>query len=97
MIKPLLLTLALAAPFAAKANDEIPETCKGQAAMAELIMDTRQKGLPLTKVMEVLKQDWTRELAMRAYKRPQYPEGYRQEPITDFQNDIYLECLELRG
>lgn len=93
MIKPLLLTLTLALAATPLAAEEIKETCEGQAAMAKLIMKTRQSGLPLTRTLSVIKQDWTRELAIRAYKRPQYPEGYRTKPITDFQDKIYLECL----
>lgn len=97
MIKPLLLTLALAAPFTVAANDEELASCEQYAELAKIIMDNRQSGVPLVEMIKTTESKDLRSIIKAAYKRPQYPEGYRQEPITDFQNDIYLECLELRG
>jgi len=92
MIKPILLTLALVStPLAAK---EEQASCEQLASLAEVIMDNRQQGVPLVDMIKTTDNGLIREIIKMAYKRPQYPEGYRDEPITDFQNDIYLECLE---
>lgn len=96
MIKPLLITLALATPFAATADEELA-SCEQYAELAKIIMDNRQAGVPLVDMIKITESDALKSIIKAAYKRPQYPEGYRQEPTTDFQNKIYLECLELRG
>jgi len=93
-----LTTIALVGALVSTplAAEEIKEpSCNAQASVAEAIMKSRQVGVPLVNVLRVIGEDkYAQKMAIRAYKRPQYPEGYRTKPITDFQNDIYLECLE---
>ncbi|QDP59264.1 MAG: hypothetical protein Tp136SUR676911_3 [Prokaryotic dsDNA virus sp.] len=89
MIKPLLLTLALASTQLA-AEETV---CEKMAGFAQTVMENRQAGVPLVKMIKITDNELLQDIIKTAYKRPQYPEGYRTKPVTDFQNDIYLECL----
>lgn len=90
MIKPLLLTLALATPFAATAKEE--PNCKLDALFAKVIMEARQGGVSMVKTLDIVPD--RKEMVVAAYSEVRWStERNQKKSVTDFQNDIYLECL----
>lgn len=93
-MKKLLLITALLIPSLALANEKA--SCEQMESLARSIMDARQSGIPLKKVMDIMKLDKAaRAMTIYAYETPAYQVKENQQRKTDeFANEFYLECLK---
>lgn len=101
MIKKLLLTLIFINPLSAMAINE--DSCKKFSEFAELTMEGRQRGRPITELISIIDRTpgdkssipLFRNWIISAYKQPRYStESNKQEAITEFSNKAYIECIE---
>lgn len=94
-----LAALLVAAPSMATTKEQLA-VCTALSDLAGVIMEARQTGTPLSKIMEVSYKDAgatkiIQALAMEAYKAPRYnTPQYQQREIDDFKNTIMMLCLE---
>jgi hypothetical protein len=76
--------------------------CKQVETLAESVMTARQKGVPLSKIIEIAEEseigDTIRAMAMEAYSGPAYStREYQDRKIRQFTDDWYLACLRKLG
>ncbi len=84
---------ACCAPLSATAE---PASCESVGSLAKAAMEARQGGVALQDLMPSA-NDLTKQLLIMAYEEPAYAsERGRQAAITDFQNDVYLDCIKQR-
>jgi len=93
------IALSLLATSCAYANQDI---CRKSAELAMLIMETRQSGLPITKMLDFAAgstsdeatKKLTSTLINKAYKKTRYSHKPNQEAATsDFGTEIYMDCM----
>jgi hypothetical protein len=96
----LFAALALAPPAFAQAPVETPQACAVVGDLAEAIMDRRQEGLAMSRVMTVVPADEgparTLVLAMvqDAYDTPRFSTPANQRRAAqDFRNAMEAECF----
>lgn len=81
------------AGLAWQANAE-PASCESVGLLAKTVMEARQSGVAMQDVMQGA-NELTRQLLIAAYEQPPYVSaGAKQRAITNFQNDVYLECVK---
>lgn len=73
------------------------EKCEAIADLAGSIMELRQLGEQMSSQIE----DGTdgihkmkNHIVVKAYKMPKFPESMRREVVSDFKNEIFLECYQ---
>jgi len=71
--------------------------CDSVGTFARTIMEARQTGVAMSKLVELTKQHGMDEggmpIIIAAYEAPRYStEEYRQREIQDFENQAYLAC-----
>lgn len=72
--------------------------CPQVAKAAELVMDNRQKGVPMHRQLEAFtgsgaEAEIIRALILGAYETPRYSgNAYRREAITEYGNEAMLSC-----
>lgn len=102
LILPLVVAGALMPPAPAGAEapmtrDEARELCKRVAEVAEAVMEGRQAGVPMVKMMESLEGNAVYEdIVVDAYRKMRVPPEFptmQRSAITDFQDEQYGECL----
>ena len=95
----IITALAVALAVSGQAQAQNSEKCKKIGAIAESIMKARQRGIPISKLMEVSEENAggsLRPVILFAYERPRYnSEEYQQEEIEDFRNRIELQCYKV--
>lgn len=71
-------------------------TCEQFAQVSAVIMEGRQKGMPMVDVMKVATGTPVfEEIIKQAYSVKRFSsDEYQQEAITEFSNMIYRACLE---
>lgn len=104
MRKLLLAAFLLAISFTTQsATDGSGKYCKNLYQLAENIMSFRQDGVSVVKQMELIEstkpsKDFKGLMEMiveEAYKKPKFSsEEYKTEAITEFANDIYIQCKQ---
>lgn len=90
-----------------QADEEEPNYCLSIESTAGTIMEARQVGVPMAKVMKHTHpktgddkidegvEKIMKAMVMDAYKRPRFSsKEYQQNAILDFRNEWYLSCLE---
>lgn len=89
-----LLPLALVmAGLVGQANAE-PASCESVGLLAQTVMEARQSGVAMQDVMQGA-NELTKQLLIAAYEQPPYVSAAaKQRSITNFQNDVYLECVK---
>ena len=75
------------------------EACTTLGEFAGSIMESRQVGIPLSKMLEAVaeggKDTLSRSLILAAYDTPRYNGAtYRQRAIDEFRNDIEIRCYK---
>ena len=70
------------------------DTCSNIYDFAETIMEQRQKGASIVKMMNTTDNKILHSIVRQAYSRPQYnmPEN-RVDAVNRFANDISLQCF----
>lgn len=97
-MRKLTLALLAALPMMAQAGGDFQsdaEYCKEVAKIAEAVMDLRQMGEPMRKVLMGSDNLTFRRIVMMAYDVGTVPdrEGLRQYAVTEFGNVIHSKCL----
>ena len=92
-MKALILMALLAAPAGAN------EFCGNLADAAGSIMDARQKGVPMHKLMPIINENEARDImkliVVEAYESPIYSsDKYKDRAISEMSNRVYLTCLK---
>lgn len=105
ILRSLIAAAALAAlPINASADDAAL-VCPGLGQMAENIMKFRQRGIPMSKQMEIVNaspsaqiRDMGKLMVVSAYKERQaYSDDAKAGIIQRFRNDSELQCYEVWG
>lgn len=98
LFAPVILVAAVSAQVNA---GEWEEMCDSLATAAGTTMDARQAGVPATKLFELADsfdeevRGLLRDIILKAYDTPRFKtEEYRQEAITEFQNQTLVGCLK---
>ena len=80
-------------------NDQVVDRCSGQAGIAANIMEARQRGAPITQILEINRRyPEARPLldffTLEAYKVPRYPNSQDQkQSVVEFSNTIFMLCM----
>ena len=95
-MKKLILTLSAALLATAAYADPV---CESLGGYARTVMESRQLGVPLSKVMGVVKGDSiATKIALDAYEQPRFQsEEFRQTAIEDFGNKWETTCYRARS
>lgn len=93
-----IIALCLLAAAHVVHAEQIP--CETFGRLAEAIMQARQEGVPLQRLMqgnEYGPSELEKSLLMEAYSLPRFhsDEG-KKRAVVEYQNSIYLECLRSR-
>ena len=98
IVKKLLMVAALvSAPVLAEESN-----CAGISALSYQVMDSRQAGVSLVTMMDIVKDSGIRELAeamiLEAYQSPRYhTQQVAQRESEDFRDKWTLACLRSIG
>ena len=104
-MKKLVITLILvliATPAIAEERTW-QESCQTTANLAEIVMTRRQEGVSIVEMVTIVKdmpigskeRELTESILINAYGQPKFStEEYIEEAITDFKNEVYLECAK---
>lgn len=69
--------------------------CNSVSELAEVIMEHRQAGTDMAKIMGTAQEDATRQVIIMAYDSPRFhTERNQQRAVQDFKNDAYLACIK---
>lgn len=87
--------------FGANAPGTSMEDCKRIESSAELVMQARQAGVPLSKIWKVAEEtnddyleSMYKMLAKNAYDIPQYStDAMKNRATVDFQNTFFSACI----
>jgi len=110
MIRTTLAILALTSATPALASDDRQQAldtfCSSISTLATSIMRSRQNGLPLTTLMDVvalkskeaMTGDMARRMILQAYDQPRFStDSYKARAVIDFANEAALECHQTFG
>ena len=102
-MKRLMITLSLALPFSVQADTSVAlEFCKPIHGLAETIMERRQEGVSMVKMLEIANpsdggsiKELSISLVEEAYSSPRYhtPEN-QQRAVQDFGNEKFKMCMD---
>lgn len=87
-------------PAATLTHADAARRCKPFGELAATIMEGRQVGVPMSKMMELGDDDETIQgiagsMVIEAYKRPRMSVDENQRKMTrDFENEMFLSCIE---
>ncbi len=91
-----LITLFSATSHAAT-DEQIHEVCTLEADVAGLIMEARQYGIPMSKVMSQVNDNF-KPYVIIAYKDIKWSsEKRKQNSIGEMSSNAYLKCYESYG
>jgi hypothetical protein len=91
-----MLALTLATGAARAEGDDWRQKCKNYESLAETVMEKRQAGIAVSRMMEVAGEDaLIQDLVERAYDQPRYStDRMIRRTIEDFRNQAYMACLK---
>ena len=94
----IIFSLLFVTPAWAEEQKLTDNICPDLGRLAETFMSFRQKGVPLSRVMEVEVPEvieGVRELALAAYEETQWStEERRADAIRRFRNSVELDCYK---
>lgn len=91
------LTLLLATPATAEEQpaNSPKEVCAEFSEVAETIMERRQAGASMRRMMELAETDMQTAMVRDAYDQPAFStERYQQRAVRRFGNDAYSVCFD---
>lgn len=97
--------LMFALPAISDSNND-NDNCKNMAEFAKNLMKNRQSEVPLTRVVEIIKEqeleseseEFQMYLALEAYDEPLWSgQEHKQRAIIEYENKIYSLCLREMG
>ena len=100
-----IIALLIAPSATVAANDGVStqEFCATWGTLASAIMTVRQRGVPMSKVMEMETTRFERDgvdfkisnVVILAYEQPQWAsEKLRAEAVSEFRNEMELLCYK---
>ena len=96
-----LLVAGLLAGGAAWAEDsgEDMATCAQYAELAKLVMELRQMGGSLQRVLGAVEAGtWSETIVLSAWERPRVStESVQRRIVQDFVDEVYLTCIRVQG
>ncbi len=89
----LIASLLFVSP-STQASDAIQSVCAAASTFAEVIMDMRQDGFPVSKIMELTDDDSQKNIVLAAYDKPRRstPEQ-KKVSVENFRDEIYSICI----
>lgn len=104
-MKKLITMIALTLPFTVQAQEVNPnmEICKAIHSLAETIMERRQEGMSIVKMLEVagnsdngFVRSFSELMVKDTFDSTRYhsPE-LQQRAVQDFGNDMFLLCMDV--
>jgi hypothetical protein len=95
-MKRLLIAATAALMMTAAQADPV---CVALGEYSRTVMDARQTGVALSKIMEIVKGDAIHtRIVLDAYEQPRFQtEEFRQTAIQDFGNKWETVCYRVRG
>ena len=99
MIKKLIIA-AMLVTISSSANEwdinKNDDFCTSYSKTAHSIMQARQNGASIIKVMKIMTLDIDKNLVKQAYKQPKYSGSeYINKTSVEFANKSYLMCIEV--
>lgn len=99
-MKKILIAVFMVLVMVGMANAEANwrDTCRDLGGLAEVIMDSRQMGVPMARLMAVISDEGgsqlTESLIIDAYSVPRFrTEKMQKQAVADFREKVYLECV----
>lgn len=97
-----LSVLTLIALIGTAAAEEKQDVCVQMDSLAKNIMEARQAGVELSRMIELSKKNNVYEavkpLLIAAYDYPVFTgEQYQKKAVLNFKNDVYLQCLKMKA
>lgn len=97
----LATALLLIFPYSSYAQDDHLSFCKVISTSAKLIMEYRQSGKPMSKLIDLANEqpsilkDTFINITVKAYEIPRFStDEAKRKTVEDFVNDVYLDCLK---
>ena len=96
-----VLAFAVAQPVQATTREEAQKICGAVSEIAEVIMDARQKGVPIQRMIDLMAdageyQDLAYELILEAYDYPHIgTDRLVNDVIREFKTKTYLSCVRV--
>lgn len=91
-LKAAVAAVAIVAATSAAAETK-QETCTLIGQLAAVIMEKRQDGVDMSRLMEIADTELVRELVIFAYDTPRFSsEGYKRTAVQDFANEAMGVC-----
>lgn len=76
-------------------NAYAQDLCGTYVDGARVVMRARQGGMPITRALSYMRDDYSRAQVMRAYRTPRYmTTELKQYAIDEFVNSEYVLCHE---
>ena len=78
------------------------DVCKELSGLAGTVMDARQTGVPITSIMDIVKEEFANSprlgkvsaIVYFAYQKPQYSsESYIRKAKTEYINEVFSACI----
>jgi hypothetical protein len=85
-------------------TDFIENICGDMAGFAEVVMQDRQNGVPITDIIQSVNQDMAdgvrknlfKSTVFEAYSEPRWStEENKRKAVTEFSNQRYLTCIKI--
>ena len=94
----IIFSLLFVTPAWAEDKEHTNFVCENLGLIAEAFMTAHQKGVPLSKVMEIeapLGIERIKKFALWAYEEPQWTtEERRADAVRRFRNSVELDCYK---
>ena len=91
-LKAAVAAVAIVAATGAVAETK-QETCTTIGKLAAIIMENRQEGVDMSKLMEISETELVQRMVIVAYETPRYSsEGYKRTAVQDFANEAMGVC-----
>lgn len=99
-----LVTLAALCCIVGTDTAVADDLCGTLGTHAEAIMEARQAGVSMQKMIEAsgsipgpaAAKEFTRSLVIKAFEHPRFStESYKRRAIENFRDTVYLECIKL--
>ena len=91
-LKAAVAAVAIVAASSAVAETK-QETCTTIGKLAAIIMENRQEGVDMSKLMEIAETELVQRLVIFAYEMPRYSsEDYKRTAVQDFANEAMGVC-----
>ena len=94
-MKTLIVATALATLMALSTNAASADLCKVMADTAELMMQARQRGVPMQVIMDAAEMKSHKRMVVEAYETPRYiTKEVQLRQVQNFRDRWYMWCFK---